>query len=613
MSRSIAFGRDVERLSEQHASPTLTVVKEIERASTAAVTPFALEVGDWYAAELSLPSDDTLRMTFRERHGGDEIFITVLPRDAPAPVFKRLGHCALRYSARIANLTAQRRAEVSALLLAIGATIDERLASGRSMAETLGADRAARRVIFGRDMLRSFLAPEIAEDTPIAGGWMLHDVYPSSQRRLTDQEELELVIELRRDLRRTLFSVGRASDRPALVRTKNFSVVEIVGARTDSKDVEPLRALLSFVFQLRDHEGLEVVFPNVLADLGLRALPAATEAPRVEGSLNLALDAECGQQCAFCSVKSASPAYDGGDGVLGRAVSDLQASAARGVHHLRLNGYDPLAFSGVLNVLGAAQRLGFDRIDVFSPCTRLADRQFCEEVFEHLPERRTFFVPLYSTIAEEHDRFVGRPGAHALVMAAMENLVSLGGAGIVSVLSVVTNQNLAQLAALHAWAHARGFSFSAHMPYPMNEGRDDRFFDVVPRQTDVAGAFADIHRAIGEGRHDVPIFGVAPCVTFRTLNERGLAPFRWLLAGEVSLLPGTEYDRGDIEHGAGDRATDAFRVSTIACPHASKCSLLPACGGSILRAYVERHGADEFQAVDLRTLIEATAPRGRAR
>lgn len=588
-------------------------MKAIERPGTAdeatALAPLALEVGDWYAAELSLPSDDTLRITFRERSGGDEIIVTVLPRDAPAPVFKRLERCAIRYAARIAKLTERRRAEVSALLLSIGAAIDARLAGGGTMAEALGADRAPRRVVFGRDMLRAFLAPEIGEDAEIAGGFRLHDVYPSSHRRLVDDDQLELVIELRRDLRRLLFSVGRASDRPALVRTKNFSVVEIVGARGDTKDVEPVRALLSFVFQLRDHDALEVVFPSVLADLGLKALPAPSDAPRIDGALNLALDAECEQQCAFCSVKAASPAYDGGDATYGRAIEDLHASREKGITHLRLNGYDPLAFSRVVDVLASARALGFDRVEVFSPCTRLGDRAFCEAVVSELPDDRTIHVPLYSLRPEVHDRFVGREGAHALVLRALENLVDLAGARAVRILSVVATETLGELAAVHAWARARGISFSAHTPYPTNEGRDDRFFSSVARQTDVAALAADVHASLGPGRHDVPIFGVAPCVLFRAFAARGVAPWQWLAAGEVARLPGTEYDRDDIEHGAGDRATDAYRASTVKCPHASKCALVGVCGGSVLRAYVERHGADELAPVDLRTLVEATMPR----
>jgi hypothetical protein len=590
----------------------MSFVDRIERASSTdarAIVPLGLSVGEWYAAELTLPSDDTLNVVFRERSGGDEVIVTILPRDTRTPVLKRLRHCALRYTARIRTLTAERRAEVSALILTIGTTIDERLSDGRSIAEALGADRSPRRVVFGREMLRAFLEPEIAEGVAFASGWTLHDVYPASNRRLVDQDELELVVEIRRDLRRLLFSVGRASDRPALVRTKNFSVVEIVGARGDSEDVQGVRTLLSFIFQLRDHEHLTVGFPSVVADLGLRALPAATDVPRVDGSLNLALDAECGQQCAFCSVKAANPAYDGGDATYGRALSDLEASREKGIRHLRLNGYDPLAYSRVLDVLAAARDLGFDRVDVFSPCTRLADRAFCAELVELLPTDRSIHVPLYAMTADVHDRFVGRPGAHALVMQAIANLLELAGPEVIRVLSVVANDNLAELADVHRFARASRISFSAHTPYPMNEGRDDRFFAVAAKQSDVARLAVEIHESLGAGRHDVPIFGVAPCVTFRAFGERGITPWQWLAAGEIARLPGTEYDREDIEHGAGDRATGAYRVSTIKCPHVAKCALVSVCGGSLLRAYVERHGADEFAPIELRTLVEATVPR----
>jgi hypothetical protein len=579
-------------------------VNELERGTTA-IAPIALEVGEWYAAEISLPTDDSLRIIFRERTEGDEIHVTVLPVDAPAPVFRRLKHCAIRYAARLKQVTERRRREIGVLLGAIGESMDERLAGGASIAEILGADRRARRVVFGREMLREMLAPEIVEGAPIASGFVLHDIYPSSQRRLEHAEELSLIIELRRDLRRVLFSVSRASDRPALIRTRNFSMVEIAGGRGELEGVDAVRALLSFVFQLRDHDGLEVVFPSVLDDVALRALPAHVDAPKVNGSLNLALDADCGQQCQFCSVKSGSPAYDGGDGTLARALSDLTDARAKGIHHLRLNGYDPLAFSRVLDVLAGARRLGFDKVEVFSPCTRLADRVFCEALLAELPDDRVFHVPLYAADAAVHDRVVGREGAHALVSRALDNLIELGQRKAVSILSVVTTTNLGHLAALHRWSSERQLSFSAHMPYPMHEATDDPYLTVVPRQTDVAAVAAEVHRARGAGRHDLSIFGVAPCVTHAVFAARGIKPWEWVAAGETALLPGTEYDRDDIEHGGGERANSAFRVSTVNCPHAKYCALVTVCGGAFLRAYVERHGGDEFHPVDLRTLMES--------
>lgn len=578
---------------------------ELERANPTAIAPIALSVGEWYAAEISLPTDDSLRIVFRERSEGDEIHVTVLPVDAPAPIFRRLRHCSLRYAARLKHVTERRRQEIGALLTAIGASIDDRLAGGGTIAEILGADRRPRRVVFGREMLRDLLAPEIVEGAPIGSGFVLHDVYPSSQRRIEHADELSLIIELRRDLRRVLFAVGRASEQPALIRTRNFSVVEIAGGRSDLEGIDAVRALLSFVFQLRDHDRLEVVFPSVLDDVAVRALPAHADPPRGAGSLNLALDAECGQQCQFCSVKAGSPAYDGGDAVLGRALSDLTDARAKGIHHLRLNGYDPLAFSRVLDVLAGARTLGFDKVDVFSPCTRLADRAFCEALLAELPEDHAFHVPLYSADAAVHDRVVGREGAHALVLHAVENLLALGQRDALRILSVVTTTNLGDLSTLHRWSAEHRLSFSAHMPYPMHEAADDPYLKVVPRQTDVAAVAAEVHRARGAGRHDVPIFGVAPCVTHRVFAERGIKPWEWVAAGETALLPGTEYDRDDIEHGAGERASSAFRVSTVPCPHAKRCALVTVCGGSFLRAYVERHGADEFQPVDLKTLMES--------
>ena len=442
-------------------------------------------------------------------------------------------------------------------------------------------------------------------------GWTLADVYPSSYAREEVGSQLELVLDFRRaaDLRRALVVVGkRLGDKPCFAETEHFALtyLSLGAARRDG--AEALRAFVAFTLQLRDHEGLEVVFPDVAEDVAPALLPAAN--PRAEPGpkadwLNLAISSECSQSCNFCSIKEMSPAFDGGDALFARLSADLVSSRQRGVEGIRVNGYDPLSYSKILDVLEYARDLGFARAHLFSPCTLLADRAFCAAIVGALPAERTFFVPLYAATAEVHDKVVGRPGAHALVMRALDNLVELAGREAIAILSVATRDNLDDLVALARLSASRRLSFSAHLPYPSAESRADRYFESAPRQTSVVEAFVSAYRD-GGYRQYFPVNGVAPCVTFRAMNAAGVPLKRWLDAPERRpMLPGAEYKAASFTHGAGQRERAAFVSTSIPCPHVASCSLATACPGELLRSYVELYGMDEVKPVSLRALLDA--------
>lgn len=568
--------------------------------------------GHWVCTSLSLHAGDVFTARFERSGSTDWVEVDVLPKGTPGRVFVVLDHCAVRYRGGIASPDADLREQVRQLVLGIAATIEAGLAAapGSTIGDVLGRRYEPGAVIFGRDMLREMLAPTVVEGVPVVDGWVLADIYPSSYAREAVGEKLELVLEFRResDQRRTLLVVSeRSDDKPCFARTANLSISYLsLGADRDGAD--SLRALVTFALTLRDHEGLHVTFPGVATDVaGALPAPQSADAPAEPPQwLNLAISAECSQSCRFCSVKELSPARDGGDPLFARLAADLGEARARGVEGIRVNGYDPLAYSRIVELLTRARDLGFSRAHVFSPCTRLADRSLCASIVSVLPQERCFFVPLYAVSPALHDTIVGRAGAHALVLQAIENLVELVGARSLAILSVVTRDNVEELPRLAQLARERGLSFSAHMPYPSAESRADRYFECVPPQRDVAAAFARALHDRSLVPSPFPVSGVAPCVVFRAMRSARVPIKTWLDVPERRpLLPGTEYKDPSFVHGAGRRKSAAFVSASLPCPHAADCALSLACPGELLRAYVERHGTDEIGAVSLRELIDA--------
>jgi len=571
-----------------------------------------LRLGGFSCKAILLDGEDKLTARFEAKGSADWVEVTVLPHGAPGPVFRRLERCAVRYRGALADRSPERREEVSRLVMAVGASIDVLLERnpGRTLAEALGRTREQGRLIFGRDGLRALLSPEIVEGAPAASGFSLVDVYPSSYLQKSHDGGLELVLDFRResDARRLLLLVGRRDDtKPAFATTAHFSIKHLALGAADPPGADELRALVAFVLQLRDHEGLDVVFPDILSDVApALLLPAAAEEKEPSAGdevLNLAIDADCGQSCAFCSIKETAPPEDGGDRVLARLFADLDSNRRRGVRAVRINGYDPLGHSRILDVLRRARDLGYRAAHVFSPCTRLADEAFCADVLAALPEDKRFHVPLYSTNPEAHDRIVGRAGAHAEVLRALENLLAHLAPESVWLLCVATRQGLGELEGVARFAAERGLSFFPHMPYPSFESRADRYFSSAPRMTDVAEAMSG---ALARGVR-MNVQGVVPCVVFRRMRDDGAPPRAWLDApAERPPLPGTEYRDARFRHRAGEAEHAAFHASAIPCPHEARCVLASACPGEILRSYAEIHGTSELSPVSLRELVDAT-------
>jgi hypothetical protein len=587
----------------------------LARASEASVSTMLvpLRVGGWACKAIRLVSDDELVVRFESTDTSDWVEVTVAPRDAPGRVFRRLTHCSLKYRAGLGALTPERREEVAALLLSVGESVDALLerAPGLSLAEALGRSRASGRVIFSRDTLRALLSPEIVEGAPFVEGFSLADIYPTSYFQEAARDELELVLDFRRaaDERRVLLVVSRRDDaRPSFAATTHFSLSHLSLGASDPPGADLLRTLTAFVLQLHDHDGLELLFPDLRADVSAQMLPAAApEQPSqpIEANdeqLNLAIDADCGQSCVFCSIKETAPAKDGGERALARLFADLESNRQRGVQIVRVNGYDPLGYSRILEVLARARELGYAEAHVFSPCTRLADASFCEAVVAALPPRRRFVVPLYAMQPELHDRVVGRAGAHALVMQALEQLVARVGPEGVWIIAVAVQHNLDHLADVARFAEERGFVFGSHLPYPSFESRADRYFQAAPRMTDVAHAVVAGHqRGVRFG-----VRGLVPCVLFEQMRAAGVPTREWLFVlQEPRVLPGTEYQDAKIRHRASPAGHGAFAASAVPCPHASECVLAEVCPTAVLRSYVQMHGLDELSRVSLRELVDA--------
>ena len=571
------------------------------------LVPLADDSGTWVCSDVDLRGPDHLVLRFELASAGAWLAVSVLSVTSPGPVIKRLSHCAVRYDGDIPNDAKAAKKSAGQLVFAVAQGLNSRLAAGAAnIAAALRGSAEQRALTFSRATLAGLLLPSIRTGEPVAGGWILNDIYPTSHIEEPGSRAMELVLDfLHATAGRFRFVVGqRKEGQRAFRATEHFAIRYLRGQGAEPEGVSLLKGLVGVVLQLADHPGLTVTFPDVSADVaGL--LPAAEE--DVTASLNLSISSDCHQSCAFCSVKQWEPPTDGDDALTARLRADLTSARARGIRHVRLNGYDPLTWPSALDLVRYATALGYRRMDVFSPATRLASSDFCDALLSAMPPERRFVIPVYGATAQTHDEVVGRPGAHALMKQAVANLTARGVE--LQFQAVVTPQNLGEIRQLCQQMGDQGHFVSLHLPYPTTEAKSDRYFDVALTHREIAEALAD--QLVADGPVDVcgrarawRVGGLSPCVQLRVFRHRGLEPAIWLdPSDEPAKITGTEYRDERFQHRSEAAGQGIFAPPTVPCAWAGQCSLASECPKEHLRAYVEACGVLDILPVSVAELV----------
>ena len=570
-------------------------------ATTAPLPLLPVATGAWVCQRLELVGEDQLDVRFAAPEPEAAFDLTLARATPDRPATRGLQATVLHVRARLELAPAHRQQEASALLRGLAQRMDAQLMShpDQTLAQALGRDTTTRTCRFSRSMLLEWLGPAWAPGTRLPGDWQMHDVFPASQLR--QEATLTLAVELRHAAgRRLVLLVGQRGQKRVLAKTAHLDLEHLTLGVAPGPDGMALLTLLCFTLQLRDHAGLVLEFPE--ADEGLTALPAPTQAPAdIDRAVNLGIAADCQQHCAFCSALDAMAPHDGGAAQLADLTRQLQEARAAGVGTVRYNGYDPLAFSRIVELMLRATDLGFLRVEIWSPATRLADPGFRRAVLASLPRQATCYVPVYGGTAEAHDAYVGRPGAFALIEAAVRGIQTDGHPQMAVLTSLLTRRNADQVLAIHQLATAWHAPLQWQMPFPTSESHDDRYHTEALSFAQAADVLVDVW---AKHRIKPGVAGLPPCVLHARFRARGVRLTDWLDADRLRHHPATAYRSARFHHAADALGSDDTRVApVIPCPHAATCALAVACPQAILRAHAERFGLDELAPVGLAELV----------
>lgn len=481
--------------------------------------------------------------------------------------------------------------------------------------------------------LAEFLAPELTVDGAPLAGHVLRAIYLPAVGKRQELDLRHYVLEfVRPDTAESVrLRLGANTHDEGFGRCGALSL-SLLGFTQDLDAVPPqVASLCSWVLALlqlkhtpttvlRVPDRAEAVRalshpPDRAAPSTITTPTTTTHAPRPT-ALNLAIDTECGQRCAFCSVKAYVRPIDEGDRALENIRVQLRAAREQGVREVRINGIDPLTFSRILEVVDAVTSYGFPKMSVYSTCRPLADPEFRREFLRRAPAELMVTVPLYGVTAATHDAVTNTPGSFADAHAAFVGLLAEAGASRVAMSTVVVRQNLHELTQLAALARAKGVSFHPHLPYPMRQTTRDPYADSALRESDIVEHFVThlddaLRRDLRDHLSALGNLIPHPCLLWRAERKHRLPVFGARAVDAQLPLTGTEYRSTQIAHGAsadGGQA-DAFAVATVACPHATRCALAPVCPTEHYRVYESLYGLTEFEPVRVAELYESAPAR----
>lgn len=389
-------------------------------------------------------------------------------------------------------------------------------------------------------------------------------------------------------------------------------------------------AWLLALLACKQERGLRLDVPRTEADMRAMSVPqralalhdedaTPSEASGPPQALNLAIDADCGQACVFCSVKSYMPPSDDGDAELQRHVLALRRASELGIAHLRINGIDPLAFSRILPLVEAARALSFSRVDVYSTGRALASSDFRRALLERGPPGLRVVIPLYGVTPAVHDAVTGRPGAHAEATAAIDGMLADAGPARVGLSSVVVKQNQHEVPALVLHARKLGLEYELHLPYPMRQTARDPYADSALREEEVvAGLLRGLESVAGALHTDVlrrlAGFMPHPCVLWRSAERTSELRAAVVEAGDPRILDGTHYRSDDFVHAPGEASDgSAFAVATVPCAHRARCALAPQCASEHYAVYRDLFGLSAFAPVSVKEIYDEANSRERQR
>ena len=317
-----------------------------------------------------------------------------------------------------------------------------------------------------------------------------------------------------------------------------------------------------------------------------------------EKNLELNVGMACNNRCVFCmsgDVASSERRWL----PLERAKEELRHFYGKGCRSLGFLGGEPTAYPHLLECIGYARSLGYQRIALCSNGTKFSDPDFVRDVIDAGTTR--FTVSIHSHTAEMENALTGLPGNFDRKLKGLRLLREYREKGRlpdnVSLNPVLNKKTLSDLEAYIEFFRGEGFDdIRFNYIWPQSRVRRDR--DMIPRYRE---AMPEILRVIllNERRWKMHLtFGGIPICMLRW-GKAKLSPklaehlgSRYL--SESDDLPTQVSLQGRERFNWQDRKKNMLKTHRKGC---EKCRYAPVCEG-VWKTYAELYDLDELVPVE---------------
>ena len=486
------------------------------------------------------------------------------------------------------------------------------IADGFELTEPKPSKDAREEILTSR-AFQDWLSPTLSLGDVVGDGWSLDDVSEFGPEELALTFTRDNEGDADPEMTRLKIRV-RDNERPAAVRVGQLDILYRVPfgeSAAQSNQGDPTHALAVELGHYLDagERTIRWATPPRPSTGGPRAADDAT--PK---AINLALPGPCYQRCVFCAVREEiDPVSSASEQYVERLRTDVIESARRGTRVLRVNGLEPLRAPFAYELLDLARNKGFNEFHILSTFLPCADPEEAKRLFDALPERYSFYVPIYGSHAEVHDRVTGLPGSFEDLLKAVCNLRRLmeeerrekgedARKGTLIFTTVIVSQNVHDLVGMRDLVRPWADWWEVHMAFPNTSSRRDRYRDVaLPMQQVLEAVYPKGWYCVA----DLELGEILPCMAYHHQVDTGHALLTPRRIRERKLEPsGTYYETIGFTHSMGEGKPIAFTSATVPCPHQTTCSLFGICPGKVYRAYDELFGCDELRPVSIEELRE---------
>ena len=286
--------------------------------------------------------------------------------------------------------------------------------------------------------------------------------------------------------------------------------------------------------------------------------------------LDLVLGYDCNLACDYCTI---TPQMRTRALPTAAVVAGMRRGRELGYDAVQLTGGEPTIRADLLGLVRAARKLGYDDVKLQTNGLVFAEAANVTRAIDAGVTR--FSVSVHTHDARHYDALVRRDGAHAAMVAALDNLIASGAT--VSVDLILKTDTVPRLCDAVQWLHGRGVRDMSLWFVSLTDGNRDNLAS-MPRMSDAVPA---MKRAFAWcGSHDVAIrsLHVPRCL----LGDAAGHAFDPGAQRVMVVTPEATFELAD------SKLTPQQHVPACAgCEHESYCP-------GVRPDYIERYGDEEI-------------------